>query len=167
MSPVRAKARGARRGLVQALRRYDPAARLAIASFLWATLLGPALHLIDHRADHDHGAGAPHAHGPSGRPHHHAAAAAPPRAGTAPVAHQVLDDGQAPAAPALPLHGAGQALHFGIALLEGTPVVALVAPTASEPLAPTDAASNVVPRRRAAANRPRGPPAPSLPNLAV
>jgi hypothetical protein len=161
MASVRAHGRRAPGGLVQSLRRDETAVRLAIASFLWGTLLGPALHLIDHRADHDHGRS--HAHGPFERPHRHEAAPRPPRhTGPSAEASDGVEltrgtGGQVPGAPRAP-HGDGQALHFGLALLEGAQEIPLAAPIAiAEPALPDHAP---VARRRPAAkaHRPRGPP---------
>jgi hypothetical protein len=186
--------RGVRRGLVQRLRAHDSAARAAIASFLWATLLGPALHLIDHRADHAHGPGLAHLHPPGatshvhptpadrrgdpdvhptpadrrgdpdvhptpyqrGDPGHHRPAA---RRTAAPVQPAAGDPQDGPGAPAGP-HGAGAALHFALALLEGVAPVELLPPVALVELSSAALTSDAPRPPRDAAHRPRGPPAP-------
>jgi hypothetical protein len=161
MASVRAHGKRAPGGLVQSLRRDETAVRLAIASFLWGTLLGPALHLIDHRADHDHGP--PHGHGPFEEPHRHEAAPSPPRhTGPGGEASDGLHSsrghgGQEPGAPRAP-HGGGQALHFGLALLEAVQVIPLAAPIAIAEPVPPEHRSIVRPRPPAKAHRPRGPP---------
>jgi hypothetical protein len=160
MASVRAHGKRALGGLVQSLRRDDTAVRLAIASILWGTLLGPALHLIDHRADHDHGPS--HAHGPFERPHRHAEPSPPRHTGPGAQASDGLPlaeghGGQGQGAPRAP-HGDGQALHFGLALLGGVQVIPLAAPVAiAEPI-PPEHTSIARPRPAAKAHRPRGPP---------
>ena len=142
---TRAEGRG-RRGLVRWLRRQEVPARAAIAAFFWATLVGPALHLIDHRDDHTHG-GVTHRHEPASPPHRHRVATP-----ATPTQDQTLPE---PGSP----HGAGDALHFGIAVLEGKGNAHLPAPDTAPELIPPARRLVVRPRPVSAANRPRGPPA--------
>jgi hypothetical protein len=143
--------RGARGGLVRRLRGHETAAQVAIASFLWATLLGPALHLIDHRADHTHG--------PGSAPHRHTEPARDARANlpSQPAAGDPTER-PGPSAPGVP-HGADAALHFGLASLEGVQPIGLPPPRAKAELSPRLPTSAAPRPPRDPAHRTRGPPA--------
>ena len=155
--PAAAPARRRPGGWLRHLRRRERPARLAIASFLWAMLLGPALHLVNHRDDHRHrGAGA-HDHGAGTQPHRHGdapRATQPAPSDPTAVSTPGEDDSPAPLGP----HGAGESLHFGLFLIDSAaPAVVGVPDLLAELPAPAPASSGRV-RDVLATALPRGPP---------
>jgi hypothetical protein len=147
--------------------------------FAWTSLLGPALHLANHRDDHDHDAGGDrgadrsspkgpparrwiwHDHGDQ-RAHAHPATAdtrtLDPTAFTRPARTARLDDGDGSPRPAHPFHGRGAAEHFGLALLDAAPFIPPPPPlavTTAPPEAPVDQAP---PPRSSSPWFSRGPP---------
>jgi hypothetical protein len=153
-----------RADVMRRLRTRELPARLAILSFLWAMLLGPALHLVNHRDDHRHGAAAAatHDHGAGGAAHRHAPA---PRAGNGrsnatTTAAFAGDDANQPdrRSPPLGPHGGGEALHFGLALLDSaTPPPALVPDPTPETATPLFSGMGPA-RRELGGLSARGPP---------
>ncbi len=170
--PVRAVRRGGG-GVVRVLRGQDRVARGAIAAFLWAMVLGPALHLIDHRDDHVHGAGGARGHGPvhegvlghdnvhvhgSENVHVHESEDVHENDGARGADRRAGDGADDPSAPVRGPHGDGQALHFGLAFLGGATPMVLPAPEVNAPLGVRAPHASVRPRALSAAHRPRGPP---------
>jgi hypothetical protein len=143
--------------------RRSPAGRAVLAAFVWATIAGPALHLIDHRDDHVHEAGGAvrhlphhaHAHG-DGRWHTHDG----PRA--AEVSRADISRVGLPSDSELPgggEHGLGAADHFALVFLDAAPVAVAVA--SDGPAAKAAVPAGEIPRPLALrSHRSRGPPPP-------
>ncbi len=142
---------------LQALRTSAPVLRAAIWFFVWGTLIGPGLHLAAHEPDH--------VHAPDGRiewrsptAHHHGDGIVHSHA-TATELPEAPADAAALCRPHPVGHGAGDALHFGLALATAAPVLVPPPPLLSEPLVPPAAPASPQPRRWPGPAAARAPPA--------
>jgi hypothetical protein len=138
------------------LRIRELPARLAIVSFLWAILLGPALHLVNHRDDHRHG--------PGGAAHRHAPASEVGSGHATATTLAAAADATTPTGSSPPLgpHGGGELLHFGLALLDSAAPPLLLIPEPAPELAMARLPGIGPARRDLGALSARGPPPATL-----